>query len=401
MENETRPQVINMKRTIVRITVFILSMSASSIVLSPLSIAQFSRNQDGPTPPPEKTVDQVFKNIKVLNGLPQSKLYPTMRFMAASLGVQCGNCHVIRNGVIDAPADEKPEKETARQMIKMVIEINKMQFQENPMVSCYTCHCGHRTPQGVPSLPLPMPSPRVSNPPSGVTASSPMPSAVDVLNKYLAAIGGQAATDRVTSCVIKGTTSTAVGQIVDYETEQAAPDKGHEAFALKNIPGRNCAGDSRCEYERVLNGRQGWLRSGGGIQDLVGEQLADQKLTFPLFSILKLKAQYTSFRFVAREQIDDRDVYVLSAVRLDGKSERLYFDAEIGLLRRRISYLRTLIAMIPQQTDYEDYREIDGLKLPFTITMSYVDAGSRPIIRKFREIKLNIPVPESKFEKPQ
>jgi len=31
--------------------------------------------------PPEKTVDQVFKNIKVLNGMPQSQLYPAMRFM--------------------------------------------------------------------------------------------------------------------------------------------------------------------------------------------------------------------------------------------------------------------------------------------------------------------------------
>jgi len=73
------------------------------IVLTNLSVAQDSRNQESTvtTKPPEKTADQVFKNIKVLGGLPQSQLYPTMRFIGASLGFQCGVCHVIRNGVID------------------------------------------------------------------------------------------------------------------------------------------------------------------------------------------------------------------------------------------------------------------------------------------------------------
>src|SRR5262245_55912176 len=153
------------KTNILKITSILLSMSAAWIVLPGLSMARDSSLQDRVTSKPsdEKTVDQVFKNIKVLNGLPQSKLYPTMRFMATSLGFQCGSCHVIKNGFIDAPADDKPEKQTARQMIKMVIEINKTLFQGEPTVSCYTCHRGHHTPQGVPALPLPMPSPRSTN----------------------------------------------------------------------------------------------------------------------------------------------------------------------------------------------------------------------------------------------
>ena len=104
---------------------------------------------------------------------------------------------------------------------------------------------------------------------------------------------------------------------------------------------------------------------------------------------------------MGREQIDDRDVYIVGAVRLDEKSERLYFDAESGLLRRRISYMRTLIGMIPQQIDFEDYREVDGLRLPFTIRMASTDPGSDPIIRKFAEIKLDVQLPDTKFGKPQ
>ncbi|PWT93110.1 MAG: hypothetical protein C5B55_05160 [Blastocatellia bacterium] len=393
-----------MKRRILEITITLLSISAV-LILTGHSAAEDSRIQGGDTTSKstEKTVEQVFKNIKVLNGMPQSKLYPTMRFMAASLGFQCGSCHVIRNGYIDAPADDKPEKQTARQMIKMVIELNKTSFQGNPTITCNTCHRGHRTPQSALLLPLPTPTPRTTGTlvagPTDLSAGAP--SADDVLKKYLVAIGGKAATDLITSCVVKGTTTTAIGQVVAYESEQLVPDKGHEAFSIPSDTGRPCTGDSRCEYARVINGQQGWLKSGAGVQELVGEQLADQKLSFVLFQILKLKDQYSSFHVSGRDKIDDRDVYTVNAVRSDNKVERLYFDIENGLLRRRISYMRTLIGIVPQQTDFEDYRETGGLKLPFTIRMSYADPGSIPITRKFAEIKLNVPVAESTFEKPR
>ena len=392
-----------MKQNVLRVIALTFLVSIAFVILTSLSNAQASRDQDSSATtmqaaPQEKSVEQVFKNIKVLNEMPQSQLYPAMRFMAASLGFQCGSCHVIKNGWIDSPADDKPEKQTARKMIKMVAGINKTLGEGNPTVSCFTCHRGHRSPQGAPVLPLPLPAP---GPPIGETPSpSTLTSVDEVLNKYLAAIGGKAAADRIKSLVVKGTTTTSGGQVVAYEAEQSAPDKGHESFAIQNLTGRRCAGDSRCEYERVVNGQQGWLKSGGGVQELVGEQLADQKLSFPLFGILRLKDQYSSFRVSGRDKIDDRDVYVVSAVRSDNKPERLYFDVQSGLLIRRIGYTRTLIGTIPQQTDFDDYREVEGIRLPFTIKIAFTDPGSLPIFRKFTEIKLNVPLDESKFDKP-
>src|SRR5437868_10535156 len=150
--------------------------------------------------------------------MPQSQLYPTMRFMAASLGFQCGSCHVIKNGFVDASADDKPEKRTARDMIRMVLDINKNFAEGNPTVTCYTCHRGQRTPQGVPVLPLPVPSPDLTG---GSRASltlpnskRQLPSAADLLNKYLAAIGGKADTVWITNCSVKGKTTTPAGQVV-------------------------------------------------------------------------------------------------------------------------------------------------------------------------------------------
>src|SRR5258706_13801123 len=109
-----------MKQNILKLVVLSLLVLTAFVILTSLSNAQVSRDQDRSATtiqaaPPEKTVEQVFKNIKVLNGMPQSQIYPAMRFMAASLGLQCGSCHVIKNGFGDFPADDKLEKQTARQ----------------------------------------------------------------------------------------------------------------------------------------------------------------------------------------------------------------------------------------------------------------------------------------------
>jgi hypothetical protein len=399
---DQEPVTKEMKRNIVKVITLAVFVGAALALEFDRGHAQSEQRKPDPsaaTQSQEKPVEQVFKNIKVLNGMPQSQLYPAMRFTAASTGLQCGSCHVIKNGFGDFAADDKPEKETARDMIRMVQYINKTYADGVPTVSCYTCHRGSRSPATAPTLPLQLGAPVSVTPVSGAT----LPSVDDVLNKYLAAIGGKAATDAIRTLVIKGTTTTSIsmGQLVAYEAEQATPDKGHETFTLNKIPGTNCTGDSRCEYDRVVNGQQGWLKSGAGLQILAGRQLADQRLSFPLFGILRLRDQYSSFRVSGRDHIENRDVYVISAVRSDGIPERLYFDVETGLLRRRISYTRTLIGTIPQQTDFADFREIEGLRLPFSIVMSFVDSGSPPITRKFTEIKVNAPVDSLKFEKPQ
>src|SRR6185369_2781953 len=122
--------------------------------------------------PQEKTVDQVGKNIKVLTGLPESQLIPVMNFFAASMGRRCNFCHVNNQGQWDYASDAKPEKASAREMIKLVLDTNKtMERLKLDPVSCYTCHRGRTSPQSIPVLPLALPSPA----PNGGGASGPTP----------------------------------------------------------------------------------------------------------------------------------------------------------------------------------------------------------------------------------
>lgn len=102
---------------------------------------------------PVKKASEKFKNIQVLKDLPADQLYPTMHFMADSLGVQCVDCHVGVPGQVDGEKDDKQMKRTARKMIAMTMEINRANFDGqngNHTVACYTCHRGSRQPLAKP-----------------------------------------------------------------------------------------------------------------------------------------------------------------------------------------------------------------------------------------------------------
>src|SRR5919112_49991 len=119
--------------------------------------AQTQGQQQGDRP-----VEQTRKNIQVLKGLPESQLFPEMNFISTSLGVQCGFCHVSKgkdpktgftNWVWES--DDKEEKKTARDMMRMVLAVNGGNFGlSRGAVTCYTCHRGQEHPQNMPTLPL-------------------------------------------------------------------------------------------------------------------------------------------------------------------------------------------------------------------------------------------------------
>jgi hypothetical protein len=337
--------------------------------------------------PAEKTVEQVQKNIQVLTGLPQSQLIPVMNYMASSLGVRCTYCHVRKDDKWDFVADEKPEKGTAREMIKMVQGINKGNFKGNPAVGCFTCHRGSNSPVRVPQLPIAAPTPFAD---SAETATKETPPTADqILAKYTEALGGSAAIEKLKTRSMKGTWLTSDGITLGYEVYQAAPDK---LYTILNTPKQGV-------FERGFNGQTAWEKSSRGVRDLEGTELFYLKRYPNLFKDIKLQGQFTRLSFARKDKIDGKDVYLLVGMGVDGKGERLYFDAQTGLLVRRITSTTTVVGLIPEQVDYEDYRDVDGLKVPFTIRITAIDSFWSST-RKFTEIKLNVPVDETKFNKP-
>src|SRR6516162_4724418 len=103
---------------------------------------------DAQSAPAPKKAEEQFKNIQVLKGIPADQVFPTMQFIAASLGVECDFCHV-QNAF---EKDDKKPKQTARKMMEMMFAINKDNFQGNREVTCYSCHRGSARPMAIPAV---------------------------------------------------------------------------------------------------------------------------------------------------------------------------------------------------------------------------------------------------------
>jgi Photosynthetic reaction centre cytochrome C subunit len=369
-------------------------------------LASFNTGTDGRIAPEKEQQNDTFgqigpkvekadKNIKVLTGMPESQLIPTMKSFTISLGVACNYCHVTRNGQLDTAADDKETKRIARTMMKMVQEANRTTFHGNPTVSCYTCHRGEPIPKSSASLPVaarpmpPAPAPGQSIPSPQPSATPALPSADELLSNYIIAIGGQAAIDNIKSVVTKGTVANASGSSGSYETAQIAPDKGYEILTTQ-----------RGTRQRVFNDRRGWDKNSYGVNPLVDQQLLDLKVSLPLFANLRLKDQYMKMKTTRKEKVGDREAYVVDATRPDQKHEQLYFDTTDGLLLRRVSDMETMIGVVPEQTDFENYHDVEGVKLPGTIRISYMDTQNPTSTHTLDEIKANVPIDASHFDKP-
>jgi hypothetical protein len=370
-----------------RVALVLISLVCGFVVLFSRTSAQ---NPTTPqTAPTERTVEQANKNIQVLKGLPESQLVPVMNYMGASLGVRCNYCHVNKDGNWDYASDEKGQKKTAREMITMLNGINKNTFHGNIEVSCYTCHRGKTSVAHTLAQPIPTPEPRPSPGAQAQQQRDTLPTAEQLVEKYYQALGGVATIEKLKSRVMTGTLTTVAGVELGYELTQSGPD---QVLAVIKTPQAGI-------FQRGFDGRVGWEKNNTGVHDLSPEETAYLQRYPDIYKDIKLGEQFTRMNVVGKPKFDGRDVYLVRANTASGKREQLYFDAETGLLVRRITSTTTPVGIIPEQIDFADYRDVEGMKVPFTIRVSAIDP-TYSVIRKFNEIKLNVPVDAKKFNKP-
>jgi photosynthetic reaction center cytochrome c subunit len=74
-----------------------------------------------------------------------------------------------------------------------------------------------------------------------------------------------------------------------------------------------------------------------------------------------------------------------------------YFDKESGLLVRLLRYADSAVGRIPMQTDYADYREVSGVKMPFRWTATWLDGRSTI---ELSDVRPNVTVAPTRFARP-
>jgi hypothetical protein len=148
----------------------------------------------------------------------------------------------------------------------------------------------------------------------------------------------------------------------------------------------------------AFNGSEGWLgMAGSHLREMHGSDLDGASIDADLHLPTHFKTMFTDMRVHRIEKIADRDTYEVMGHRENKPPIRLYFDQQSGLLVRLIRYGDTALGLLPTQIDYADYRDINGVKIPFRWTLA------RPTGRftiQVNELQQNVPVDDAKFVKP-
>jgi len=423
----------------VRAALVILAVAAICLAWNLPSLnAQAPAPAGPPTPPPTaenmkgKTAAQFYKKIEVLKDIPATEIHPAMEYITLALGVGCPYCHTI--GKFDV--EDKREKHVARSMIAMTMALNSTVFDNKREITCYTCHRG--AAKGAPTLVFPgekapaektaaeifpglaiknitgidpsmapsmAPDTVVSGPapaaPAKPAPPAPLPATEEVFAKYSQALGGNAAIGKITSVVHKGMVEMLVpAPPAPPGTPPVPPAMGTVPAEFdRKIPGKQVVSiqfPGRPANMVGYDGTIGW--HGTPLREDTGGELGLLKELAEFPPALKFRDDHTKVQVDAMEKIDGHDAYRVVGARPDGSAvDRLYFDAQTGLLLRSYTTMQSVIGAFPEETNYDDYRDVTGVKIPYTVRVVSAE-GNRTY--KWAQVDANAPVDDSKFTKP-
>ena len=354
-----------------------VTVSLFLLALSQKVIAQTA----GISSPGNKSAAEQYRNIQVLKEVPADELIPAMQFITYSLGVECSYCHV--EGALEK--DDKKTKLIARKMMQMMFTINRDSFHSKQMVTCNTCHRGAPRPVSIPMISESAAKSGFDIPPeSEATAGAPPPD--EVISKYLDAIGGVDALSKVKTRQETGTISVG-GRDLPVEIITST---GGKQLTIMHLPN----GDSITAY----NGLSGWSSMPNGpahpissIESISARAQTDLQLP------MRMKQLFDQRKSMPPENVGDRQTNIVAGINNGEVAAKFYFDKDSGYLLRITRYTETPLGPSPTQIDYGDYRDHDGVRIPFRKTISR--PNSRIAIR-IDEVRVNVPIDDARFEFP-
>ena len=231
--------------------------------------------------------------------------------------------------------------------------------------------------------------PAASAAPAATKQASAMPTADEVVDHYVLAIGGRAAWLKLNSRVSKGTIEIPAMNNLSgtVEIHEKAPNL---MLAVINLGG--------AAFEQGFDGTIAWQDNPqNGLRVLSGGELDDARREADFYHSLDLRKNYTKLTVTGIERVNEHDTYAVEAARADGAPDKMYFDMQSGLLVRSVKHRYTPDGVSEFQADVEDYTEVDGVKLPFTVHQSGANAA---FVIHFTEVNHNLQLTDAQFAKP-
>jgi photosynthetic reaction center cytochrome c subunit len=337
--------------------------------------------------------EQYFKNIQVLRGISVKEFMDTMGFFAASLGENCTFCHVEESsGDWSKYAEDNANKQMARKMVLMMNAINESYFGGQRKLTCYSCHRGGEVPRLTPNLAEQYSAP-VLEVPDEITEQAPgAPSADQILDKYIQALGGAQPLANLKSFVAKGTYR-------GYDDPEKRPAEIYaKAPDERTLVVHGGNGVSTTTYD----GHSGWMAAPDTdqpmpVMTLTGGDLQGAKIDASVSFPVGIKHLFSKWVVGFPTTINDHDVQVVQGSNPGESPVKFYFDQQSGLLVRVLRYTNLPVGLNPTQIDYADYRDVAGVKMPFRLTVTWTDGRS---VTELTQVQPNVFIDAARFAKP-
>jgi len=219
-----------------------------------------------------------------------------------------------------------------------------------------------------------------------IDSSGSLPTVDEVLKRYIEAMGGAAAINKYTSRVTTGTLDVAgISRGGSFEQYAQAPNK----FLM--VMEAHPFGKMRMGF----NGKSGWMLADAKVHPITGTDLAILQRDADFYSPLRTKNNYAKVTLPGMSKIGYREVYVLDLQPTTGPLERLYLDS-VTFLPVRMNTVRTMgRAGEPVEIYFDDWRDVDGVKYPFSISQN---SPSVKLGFTIKEIRHNVPIDAKMFE---
>ena len=209
-----------------------------------------------------------------------------------------------------------------------------------------------------------------------------------IIDNYIRAVGGRNAIMKVRTRVFKASfvlNDLTVGTLTVYAK---APNK---RIAIVTDS------DDHVVTEYGFDGVDGWNQdTETGFYNVSGKLLASMRRDADFYREINLKTLYPKMTLKGKEKVGDREFYVIEAIPEDGAAETMYFDVLTGLLGRRDEEVELPQGTAQLKMYFDDYKTVDGVKLPFTITR--LGPNGRTLTR-LAEVKQNIEIPDTQFNR--
>jgi hypothetical protein len=276
----------------------------------------------------------------------------------------------------------------------MVNSINKTTFRGTPKVTCFTCHEGRNIPIATPNVTnAPLPPALGEDYLATLPPPPPMPAVTvaQVLDKYVAAIGGANVVQQMASL-------DAVGTVTQRRPGRDFPSQQIEIFS--KAPGMGLLVTHAGQNDNLLayGATAGWARAGNTApRDLRKAEADGAMLEDPFNLPAHLKQLLLEPKLDRPEMIAGHEDYVITAKTRNLPKVQAYFEKNTGMLERLVYFNDTLFGQYPTQIDYRDYRDVGGRKVPHQWVIS--QTRNREFTYAMQTVKA-APIEDAKFAKP-